>query len=90
MRTDALGTEITPGCYVAYDVRDGSNLAALRVGRVTGVSNRGGVPVINLVMRARHWRDDTYFAKATTLSLPDRAVVLRPDMVPASFKALLG
>jgi len=86
MFVDTLGTPLEPGQYIAYAVREGSCFSALRIGRVTGVDN---APLISLVMRARRWHDDTYFAKRTTLSHPDRAVVLHPDTIPSDVKELL-
>jgi len=95
---DAVGTEIKPGCYIAYAVRDGSCYSALRVGLVTNVGVRGRrqcygpstEPVIAVTILSDDRGLKTRSAKKTTTSIPERAIVLCPDTIPDDVAALLG
>ena len=91
MVVDALGTDIKPGCYIAYAVREGSCYSALRVGKVTAVE---------VVKRTCHYSGPEerisvtilgggHGTKKTTTSIPEHAVVLHPDGVPYYVKVLL-
>jgi hypothetical protein len=94
--TDSLGNEITPGCYLAYATRRGSCFAALRIGKVLGLSSKPHPysyledPVISILIVTDRGHVGTNLVRKTTLSLPERSVVLHSDTIPADVKALLG
>jgi hypothetical protein len=91
---DCVGTQIVPGCYLAYAVREGSCHAALRIGKVLSVdTNPNGcgklVPEISIVMRAEYFWKDKVAARKTTLSIPQRALVIPNETLTCELIALL-
>jgi hypothetical protein len=94
----ALGTEIVEGCYIAYATRYGSCMSAIRLGRVTKVEMKKThrfdsreTPRISVNVIMQDWYLPIYICKVrkTTLSIPDRAIVLSRDSIPEWCKDIL-
>ena len=95
---DAVGNTIPEGSYLAWAVRVGSCYAAMRVGKVLCATSTpdknsyggGSNNRISVLVVTKHWASEAQYVRKTTLSIPERAILLHPDMVPNNVKALLG
>lgn len=94
---DKLGQEIVVGSYIAYGHALG-RCAGLRVGRVDRIVQKDDTYRMGWqwAITVTHVDDDWSHTPPTlgnrrgTLMFPNRMIVLAPELVPATYRALLG